>query len=279
VSEAFSVVVVLHDSAPHLRALLASLEHVRRAGAEPDLVVVDTGSSDEGPALAADAGAVVLPAGRGAGFGAANDLGVARAREDVTALLNPDTELLDAGLLALVARARARDALHVPRLLNADGTVQDSVHPRPGTLREVARAVRPYRAPTPPRRAGWAIAAALVARTATLRRLGPFDPEPHLFYEDLELCLRAAAAGVPLEVHTDVALRHTGGHSTGRLDRLAAEALRRRAVVGGVLGPRARALDDLAQAITFTRAGLGGRDRPRARAQLRALRAARRGSD
>ncbi len=272
----FSVVVVLHDSAAYLRALLASLEHVRRAGAEPDLVVVDTGSRDDGPALAADAGAVVLPAGPGAGFGAANDLGVARARLDVTALLNPDVELLDAGLLRLVERARATDALHVPRLLNPDGSVQDSVHPRPGTLREVARALRPYRAPTPAARAGWAIAAALVARTATLRRLGPFDPEPHLFYEDLDLCLRAAQAGVPLAVHEDVALRHVGGHSTGRVDRLAAESVRRRAVVGAALGPRALALDDLAQAVTFARAGLGGRDRPKARAQLRALLAARR---
>jgi GT2 family glycosyltransferase len=263
-----SAVVVLHDSGPWLARLLASLE--RHVPGAVDLVVVDTGSRDDGPARAADAGAVVLAVD--GGFGAANDAGVRRVRSDVTALLNPDVELLDAGLLALAARARARDALHVPRLLNPDGTVQDSAHPLPGTVREVARALVPAR-PTPPGRVGWAIAAALVARTDTLRRLGPFDPEPHLFYEDLDLCLRA---DVPVVLHPDVALRHAGGHSTGGLDRLTIEAARRRAVVGANRGPRALALDDLAQALTFSRAALGGRDRARARAQLRALRVARR---
>jgi len=266
-----SVVVVLHDSGPHLARLLASIDAHLGPGAV-DLVVVDTGSTDDGPARAADAGAVVLACP--GGFGAANDLGVRRARGDVTALLNPDTELRDDGLLRLADAARARDALLFPRLRNPDGTVQDSAHPRPGTLREVARALRPYRAPTRPHRVGWAIAAALVARTGTLRRLGPFDPEPHLFYEDLDLCLRS---DVPVVLRTDVELTHVGGHSTGRVDRLAAEAARRRHVVGERLGPRARALDDLAQALTFTRAALpGGRDRARARAQLRALRVARR---
>jgi hypothetical protein len=52
-------------------------------------------------------------------------------------------------------------------------------------------------------------------------------------------------------------------------------------VIGRHRGPRARALDDLAQGLTFaTRAGaraLLRRDPGRERAQLRALRAARRG--
>jgi hypothetical protein len=43
--------------------------------------------------------------------------------------------------------------------------------------------------------------------------------------------------------------------------------------VGERLGPRARALDDLAQALTFARSAAV---RPRARAQLAALRVARR---
>jgi hypothetical protein len=45
-------------------------------------------------------------------------------------------------------------------------------------------------------------------------------------------------------------------------------------VVGERLGPAARERDDLAQALTFARAALAGRSRPRE--QLRALRVARR---
>ena len=98
----FTVVVVLHDSAGPLPALLASLD---RLPTRPQLVVVDTASSDDGPAFARAAGAEVVELDGNPGFGAANNAGVERARHDVTVLLNPDCELLDGSLAGLVARA------------------------------------------------------------------------------------------------------------------------------------------------------------------------------
>jgi GT2 family glycosyltransferase len=287
----FTAVVVLHDSEPELRALLDSLD--RHLDEPPQLVVVDSGSSDGGAALARARGAEVIELPDNPGFGAASNAGVAAARHDATVLLNPDCELVDGSLAALAALARAHpQALHAPRLLNPDGSVQRSAHPLPGTpgalvgalvhppllprgLRERAE---PHRAGTA-RTIGWAIAACLAAHTATLRRLGPFDPAVHLFAEDMELCLRARAAGIPTILHPQLRVRHAGGHATLR-DGEPYELLarRRREAVGHALGPRARALDDLAQAITFaTRAAghavLGG-DAERPRAQLAALRRA-----
>ena len=46
----FSVVVVLHDSAAELRALLASID--AHLPARPQLIVVDSGSTDDGAARA-----------------------------------------------------------------------------------------------------------------------------------------------------------------------------------------------------------------------------------
>jgi GT2 family glycosyltransferase len=113
---------------------------------------------------------------------------------------------------------------------------------------------------------GWALAAALAAPTGLLRRLGPFDPDAFLFYEDMDLCLRARAAGVPTVLHPEVELTHTGGHSYGTADP-GLLARRRREVVGANLGARALRLDDAAQALEF-----GVRSwRPRDRARLRAL--------
>jgi GT2 family glycosyltransferase len=156
------------------------------------------------------------------------------------------------------------------------------VHPRalPRPLRLWAD---PWRADHE-REVGWAIAAAVAARTETLRALGPFDPGQFLFYEDLDLCLRARAAGVPTVLHPDLELEHRGGHSTGPAyggEPHALLAQRRHQVVRAELGRRAAALDDLAQAVTFaTRAGgrvLLRRDARRELAQLRAVRSARRG--
>ena len=289
----FTVVVVSHDSEEELRVLLASLRaHLQEP---PQLVVVETGAGDGGPALARAAGAEVIELRANPGFGAASNAGLAAAAHDVTVLLNPDCELLDGSLAALAALARGHPrALHAPRLLNADGSVQRSAHPLPGTagallpalvhppllpraLRERAEPHRADRART----VGWAIAACLAGATATLRRLGPFDPAVHLFAEDMELGLRARAAGIATVLHPRLRVRHTGGHATQRGgEPLELLARRRREAIAGTLGSRALVLDDLGQALTFaTRAAghavLGG-DAERPRAQLAALRSARR---
>lgn len=293
----FSVVVVLHDSAPDLERLLASMDaHLPDPG-QAQVVCVDSGSGDAGAgaAVARAHGAEVVDLGTNAGFGAANNAGLARARHDVTVLLNPDTVLLDAvALPALADRARARDALHVPRLRLPDGAVQDSAHPLPGSVgqallaathppllpRPLRDAAQPWRARAP-REVGWAIAACLAARTATLRALGPFDPEHFLFFEDLDLGLRARAAGVPTVLHPDLVVGHRGGHSTGPAyggEPHELLARRRREVVGARLGTAALRRDDALQALTFaTRiaaARLRGRPGGAAAQRLRALRAA-----
>jgi N-acetylglucosaminyl-diphospho-decaprenol L-rhamnosyltransferase len=105
-------------------------------------------------------------------------------------------------------------------------------------------------------------------------------PEPFLFYEDLDLCLRARAAGVPTELRPEARLTHHGAHATGPAlgDRaLDLQARRRPEVVAARLGARALALDDAAQALTFAARAAIGRRRARNLAELRSLRRARRG--
>ena len=288
-----ALVSVIHQSEADVGRLLASVAaHLDPA---PRVVVVDSGSTDRGAEIARERGAEVLELGENRGFGAACNEGLARVAEPVTALVNPDVELIDAGLARLAATTAKEEAILAPRLLNEDGSVQDSAHPRPGTLEQLLPAIlprpllppplrrryEPWRAERP-RRVGWAVGAALVARTALLRRLGPFDPAAFLFYEDMELCLRAARAGIPTRLHPEVTLRHRGGASIGPALRdrdLLMRARRRREVVARE-GPVRLRLDDLAQATTFGgRAAarrLARRGGDRELAQLRALMAARR---
>jgi len=287
-SPLYAVVVVLHDSEAELAVLLDSVEAC--LAEQPQIIVVDSGSRDGGPDLAAERGAEVVALKGNPGFGAACNAGLERARHGVTVLLNPDCELLDASLTRLAALARAHPrALHSARLLNPDGSVQRSAHPLPGTAgsllpavvpapllpRALRERVEPYRAATA-RTVGWAIAACLAASTDTLRELGPFDPAVHLFAEDLELGLRARALEIPTILHPQLRIRHAGGHAVLRDgEPLELIARRRREAIEATRGRRAVALDDLGQALTFgTRAAahavLGG-DAARARAQLTAL--------
>jgi GT2 family glycosyltransferase len=289
----FSAVVVLHRSRPFLERLLASLTHLP---APPQLVVVDTGPDDGGAALASDAGASVLLRRDNPGFGAANNAALEHVTTPVSVLVNPDCELLDDGLARLAALASHHPgALHAPRLLDPDGSVQRSAHPLPATagaylpalvhpplLPRVFRdRVEPYRADRP-RTVGWAIAACLVARTDLLRALGPFDPAIHLYGEDLDLCLRARGAGVRTVYHPHIRVLHAAGHATSAafggeahalLARTRGEAIERN------LGAASRRRDERQQALTFaTRIAarrLLRRSADRERAQLAALRAAR----
>ena len=288
----FTVVVVLHDSATELTALLRSLD--AHLSARPQLVVVDTGSDDGGAASAAAWGAQVVERRDNPGFGAACNAGMTQAQHPVTVLLNPDCELLDGSLAALASRAGAwPGALHAPRLLDGDGGVQRSAHPVPGTVGALAAA--PLHAPRSacaPRADRAVPGGPRPHGRVGDRRLpgcGHGDPAPprpvrppaRLFAEDMDLCLRARAAGMPTILHPDLRLRHHGGHATRRdgepFDVL---ARRRRAVVGATRGRRAQALDDLAQALTFASRSAGhallGGDARRPLRQLGALARARR---
>ena len=102
----FAIVTVIHDSEPELRGLLDSVD--RHLDPRPRVIVVDSGSSDGGAALASERGAEVVDLGGNLGFGAGNNAGLELVREPVTALVNPDVELLDDGLARLAELALTR---------------------------------------------------------------------------------------------------------------------------------------------------------------------------
>ena len=292
-SSALEIVTVTHDSAPELRALLASVE---RHLPGTRVVVVDSGSGDGSLAVAREwqgsCEVVSVALGENVGFGRACNRGVAEVRGAAVALLNPDVELLDGSLAALAAEATRCRRLLAPVVVTPAGHRQDSVHPVPGRVAELLRAVVPYtRLPlrtlapwraSRPRRVGWAVGCAVVAETALLRGLGPFDERIFLYGEDLELGLRAGQAGIPTWFQPGARVLHHGAHSTGRafgaeaFDRLAET---RHDAVARRCGRRRARIDDLAQTLTFASRvaarRLLGRDAGRERQQLASLRRAR----
>jgi GT2 family glycosyltransferase len=295
--DSLALVTVTRNSAADIETLLGSTARYLPGSR---VIVVDCASSDDTPAVAAGAGAdVVVPLSENVGFGRACNRGMDEVSEPVTALVNPDVELLDSSLLELVAEALRGDApprLLAPLVLCSDGSRQDTAHPEPGSLADALRVVLPPRR-TPgrlgvalapwradgPRRVGWAVGCALVARSDVLRVLGPFDEGTFLFGEDLDLCLHAGESGVETWFWPTGRVVHHGGRSTvtefgGEPFELLARS--RRAAIARRLGARGRARDDTIQTLTFvTRIlakGALGRGAERERRQLRALSAARR---
>ena len=297
-SETLALVTVTHDSAAELEALLSTID---RHLPGVDLIVVDCASSDDTVNVArrwrSQTSVRVLALQQNVGFGRGCNIGVAAVSRPVTALVNPDVELLDDSLMALAEEAmRPPQRLLAPLVLNADGSRQDTVHPRPTSIADLARMVvppglAPRRAAVPlapwradrPRRVGWAVGCALVAQTALLRRLGPFDERIFLYYEDLDLALRAGEHGVETWFWPSAQVLHHGAHASQREfggEPFDLHARARREVVARRLGPRRAQLDDAAQAATFfsriVSKGVLGRSTVRERGQLGALVRARR---
>jgi GT2 family glycosyltransferase len=284
----FAAVIVLHNSARELTALLESID--AHLAVRPQVICADSGSSDDGADVARNWGAEVVVMDGNPGYGAANNAAVELVREEVTVLLNPDSLLIDGGIVRLAEIARASRALVAPSLLNDDRTVQDSAHPLPGGLdgylaaltvprflpTKLRNRLQPFRSTTRTE-VGWAIGACLAAKTSLLRQLGPFDPADFLFAEDLDLCLRARALGIPTIFDPSVSLVHSGAHtSRGELkqERFDLQARRRREVILQQLGEGALRRDDRTQALTFTARAALGRDPSRNKMLLAALRSA-----
>jgi GT2 family glycosyltransferase len=284
----FAAVIVLHNSARELTALLESID--AHLAVRPQVICADSGSSDDGADVARNWGAEVVVMDGNPGYGAANNAAVELVREEVTVLLNPDSLLIDGGIVRLAEIARASRALVAPSLLNDDRTLQDSAHPLPGGRdgylaaltvprylpTKLRNRLQPFRSTTRTE-VGWAIGACLAAKTSLLRQLGPFDPADFLFAEDLDLCLRARALGIPTIFDPSVSLVHSGAHtSRGELkqERFDLQARRRREVILQQLGEGALRRDDRTQALTFTARAALGRDPSRNKMLLAALRSA-----
>ena len=289
---ATSVVTVTHNSSSAIGPLLRSVKRHLPGG---EVIVVDCASADDTvERVAAFPTVRLIPLEKNIGFGRASNLGLAEVAGPVCARLNPDVELLDdslANLARAVNRPGGPDRLLAPVLVGPDGRREDSVHPLPatpaellaavlpGTLlpRALAVAVAPWRA-VRARRVGWAVGAALVGRTETLRRLGPFSEEIFMYGEDLDLGLRAAAAGVEIWFCPDARLLHQRAHATREAyggEPYSVLARARRIAVERNLGGAAALLDDVAQGITFSvrilAKGIVGRGAGRERRQLQAL--------
>jgi GT2 family glycosyltransferase/glycosyltransferase involved in cell wall biosynthesis len=295
-----ALVTVTHNSAPELQALLASV-HRHLPGVR--IVVVDNASSDDTLAVAARWGERLalstIPLPDNIGFGAACNRGVAEVEATVTVLVNPDVELVDDSLLGLAAEAAregAPERLLAPLVLCDDGSRQDTAHPLPLTAPDAVRALvppglvpgragvalAPWRSLSP-RHVGWAVGCLIVARTDTLRALGPFDESIFLYGEDLDLGIRAGEAGVETWFWPEARVLHHGAHATGPAfggEPFEALARARHDVIARRFGARRALLDDVAQAVTFASRlvlkSILGRDAARERSQLRAVAAARR---
>jgi N-acetylglucosaminyl-diphospho-decaprenol L-rhamnosyltransferase len=230
----WAAVVVNYETGPLLTQCVRSILADTSAG-EPELVVVDNGSSDDSIArLQRELPQVlVVHAPGNVGYARGVNLGTAATRAPVVAVLNADTELGVGTAAALLDRLDRDERVGAigPRVCNTDGSDYPSARSVPsvvdavghgvlGLFRPRNRFTRRYRQldadPARPRSVDWLSGAAIWLRRRALDDVGGWDERYFMYMEDIDLCARLSAAGWQIVYDPGGRVHHVQGASTSR---------------------------------------------------------------
>jgi N-acetylglucosaminyl-diphospho-decaprenol L-rhamnosyltransferase len=184
--------------------------------AEALVVVVDNRTTDAERsairALADERGWHLVAPERNLGFGGGMNAAAARAAElgaTSFVLLNPDAHIAGDGVAVLAARVAAEPLVVVsPLVERPDGGHFASLMELDLDTGDVRRAREQARYA---RSAPWLSGACLAVSREMWERVGGFDDDYFLYWEDIDLSVRVVAAGGRLEVDYDVTAVHSAG--------------------------------------------------------------------
>jgi GT2 family glycosyltransferase len=232
------VVIVNWNSGALLGACLDALAAGHAAG-DLHVIVVDNASSDGSEARAATARpglrVTLVHNAANRGFAAACNQGATRGQAPLVLFLNPDTRVepdtLTKAMDFLASPAGHRVGILGVKLLGDGGRTERTCARAPSPRLTLARAVALDRiAPAwvPPhfmiewdhqdtRDVAQVMGAFLLIRRPLLAALGGFDERFFVYYEDLDLCLRAAQSNAAVVHFAGASVWHQGQGTTAQV--------------------------------------------------------------
>jgi hypothetical protein len=234
-----SVVVVSFNTRDLLRECLQDL--YQQQGVSFETWVVDNASRD-GSADMVEAEFPVVRLMRekvNLGFAAANNVAFPRARGRYVVLLNSDAFLKPGALALAVSLMDAHPSTGAGggRLVGRDGSWQPAARMFPSLLNDFltltglaakysrsrffGRADHTWCDPLQAASVDWIPGAFLIIRADALARVGYFDEQFFLYYEEVDLCRRLRAAGYEVSYWPEIVVVHLGGESSKTVEHLA----------------------------------------------------------
>lgn len=227
-----SVIVVNYNTKKLLKDCLNSIFRYTR-GLDFEVIVVDNASTDGSDKYIKNKKLKTKSTNKklknilnkeNLGFAKANNQGIKIAKGKYVLLLNSDTLLKDNAFLKMVEFMGKHPGVSVlgPRLLNADGSNQESVGRFP-TLPVVtvmlfkehfggSRYVRC--SPDKASEVDWAMGAALMARKEVFNKVGLLDEKIFMYMEEVEWCYRVKKAGEKIYFYPGAEIIHLGRGSS-----------------------------------------------------------------
>lgn len=220
-----SIVIVSYNCRDYLEKCLASIRRHLEERIQYEIILIDNASVDlscDEPILS-DSHVRFFRQERNIGFPAGNNAGFAIAAGRYILMLNPDTELLDDGILEMIGiLSRSQDiGIIAPRTLNSDLTVQRTVQHFPDFISAVASMFNVQRQFHPALRSDRArmvptvMGSFMLFDASLAKRLDGLD-ESLFWIEDLDLCYRASESGLGTMYYPGSQIIHHGGKSSSR---------------------------------------------------------------
>ena len=162
----------------------------------------------------------ILETGENIGFGRAHNAGFGRSQGDVVLFLNPDTRVLPGALQALLdVFEDQRIGIAGPLLVDSGGKIQPDCF---GNIRTplstvgkkiFGRGAQPAGADGEIFETGWISGGAMLVRRDIFEKMGGFDENFFMYFEDVDLCLRVKKRGMLVAVNPKARIFHESGKS------------------------------------------------------------------
>ena len=234
-----SLIIVSFNTREVLRESLESVER-ERGDLRIEIFVVDNHSRDGSVEMVRSEfpQVQILASDVNLGFGAANNLALAKAQGRYVVLLNSDAFLCPNSLALAVQHMDEdpRAGLAGGRLVGRDFSLQPSARMFPSILSDMlvltglahefpksrffGRFDRTWADPLEPAEVDWVPGAFSIVRSDALARVGFFDPDFFLYSEEVDLCLRIQSAGYKIMYWPDIVVIHIGGESSRQIKTL-----------------------------------------------------------
>lgn len=201
-----------------------------------EVIISDNGSTDGSISFIRSnyPQVMVLENGANLGFAKGNNVGIRACRGEFVLVLNPDTIIHKGALEKWLdfADQHPEAGAFGCRVLNPDGTYQNSARPFPTVrramvaalyLRPLARLSDAFISDTyigwsgdTEREVDWQSGCCILFRASVLKQLGGFDEQFFYHYEEVDLCKRVWDAGYSVRFDPKVTITHLGGQSVNR---------------------------------------------------------------
>jgi GT2 family glycosyltransferase len=226
--KSWDIITVTYNSAEQIQR---NWEWFFNHNSQINWIVVDNGSSDNSVEVARNLGAKVIPLKENVGFSKANNIAVAASSSEFILFANPDLAVKQEDLERLEKTLGIYPGICSPQLLNLDSSLQNNGRGIPYLTAKMAHRGFPFLnslststqyivdvEDNKVTKVQWIMGASVATQRLVFQKIGEWNENYFIYYEDHDLGLRSTALGFNVTVDSTLKWKHEWARETKKLN-------------------------------------------------------------